>query len=301
MEFKQECEILRNLPLDIKVKKSIEILKDIKQKLDEDLPLIINFSGGKDSMACLTLALKVFPKNRIWCCYADGGFELPQTLEYVKSKAKEVGVELHIAKAGEVTLSHRPTGPLTRCQTFEDFILHYKYWPSAGKRWCSTWMKQRLMKAYWRQLFGPKVKLFKVNGVRQFESKTRLWKYGDPKHYMKHVVDGNKFIRYDREHNPTQLVYPILEWTTEDVIQFLKNENIVLHSGYKVFGVSGCKWCPVHTPDIYENILRLHPNMYDDIIELETKIGKPAVRGEIFLKDIKEKVLNERLQNTQRQ
>ena len=284
---------LFNTPLADKEKHSIKLLKDVISSMQQDLPLIINFSGGKDSLVCLSLALKV--TDHVECCYADGGLELPKTLPYIKERSKEFGVKLHVAKAGEVTISHRPGGGLEHCQTLKDFVLQYKYWPTAGRRWCSIWLKQRLMKAYWRQFYSKDVVLYKVNGVRMFESNVRQWKYGDPKHYMRHVVDGNKYIRYDREHNPCRLVYPILDWSNENVAEFLDKENIKVHTGYKTFGVSGCKYCPVHTPEIYGKILSVYPNIYDDIIELEEAIGKPSIQGKYFLKDIKEKMIKAKL------
>jgi len=288
--MKPKFERINRMSLKKKEKFALELLKQIIEEKRSDLPLIINFSGGKDSLVCLSLAMKV--SDQVECCYADGGFELPSTLPYIKERCKEFGVKLHIAKAGEVKISHRDPGPLTGCQTLRDFILHYKYWPVPGNRWCSTWLKQRVMKAYWRQFYDNKTILYKVVGVRMFESAVRLWKYGEPKHYKKLGVNGNKYIKYDREHNPCRLVYPIMDWNNENIKEYLEKENIKVHSGYKVFGVSGCKYCPVHTVDVYEKILSVYPNIYDDIIELEEAIGKPAAENKYFIKDIKERVLD---------
>lgn len=287
-KLKGNFKKLYKLSLEKKEKLSLDLLNQIVDEKQKDIPLIVNFSGGKDSLVCLSLALKV--TDNVECCYADGGFELPETLPYIKLRCKEFGVKLHVAKAGEVTLSHRKGSPNFHCQTLKDFVLFYGYFPTSGRRWCSTWLKQRVMKAYWRQIYDNKTILYKLNGVRMFESPVRLWKYGKHKHYKKHVVDGNKYIRYDREHNPCRLVYPILDWNDKNVVDYLEKENIKVHSGYKVFGVSGCKWCPVHKYATYEKILSVYPNIYDDIIELEEKTGKPSVENKYFLKDIKEEM-----------
>jgi len=292
MKIKKKYQRLYNMSLEKKEKIGLDLLKQVIEEKRSDLPLIINFSGGKDSLICLSMAMKVY--DNVECCYADGGFELPETLPYIKKRCKEFGVKLHVAKAGEVTISHRIPGPLAGCQTLKDFILNYEYWPVAGNRWCSIWLKQRVMKAYWRQFYDNKTILYKVVGVRMFESPVRLWKYGDPKHYKRLGVNGNKYIKYDREHHPCRLVYPILDFTDKNVEDYLKKENIEVHTGYKVFGVSGCKYCPVHTVDVYEKILSVYPNIYDDIIELEEKIGKPAAENKYFIKDIKERVLSKK-------
>lgn len=288
--MKPKFEKINRMSLHKKEKFALELLKQIIEEKRTDLPLIINFSGGKDSLVCLSLAMKV--SDHVECCYADGEFELPSTLPYIQERCDEFGVKLHIAKAGKVKISHRDPGPLTGCQTLKDFILHYKYWPVPGNRWCSIWLKQRVMKAYWRQFYDNKTILYKVVGVRMFESPVRLWKYGEPKHYKKLGVNGSKYIKFDREHNPCRLVYPIMDWNNKNIMDYLEKEKIKVHSGYKIFGVSGCKYCPVHTIDVYEKILSVYPNIYDDIIKLEEAIGKPAVENKYFVKDIKERVLN---------
>jgi 3'-phosphoadenosine 5'-phosphosulfate sulfotransferase (PAPS reductase)/FAD synthetase len=206
--------------------------------------------------------------------------------------AKKFNVKLVVPKSGEVKISH-DTLPET-CQTFQDFVLHYGYFPTSGNRWCSIWCKQRVMKAYWRTRFNKHIVLYKLNGVRMFESKTRLWKYGNPKHYKRFSVDGSYFLRYDNEHHPCILVYPIIEWTTEDVLEFLKQNNVVLHGGYKVFGVSGCKWCPVHDRETFKKIMQKYPDIYDDFIEMENKINRPAIQGKFWLRDLKKELSKKR-------
>jgi len=294
MKFKlnKDLKKIYNKPLELKVEEALNLLKDVEEKKGNNTPLIVNFSGGKDSLICLSLALKV-TKNVV-CCYANGGFELPGTIKYIKERCKEFNVDLHIANAGEIKLSHKPGSPLENCHTLKDFVLHYKYWPTSGRRWCSIWLKQRLMKQYWRQFYDNKTILYKLNGVRMFESPVRLWKYGKEKHYKRHIVDGNKFIRYDREHIPARLVYPILEFNDLNVLEYLKKENITIHEGYKLFGVSGCKYCPVHKAEVYKKILNVYPNLYNDIIELENKIKKPAVENKYYLADLKKEVLEKK-------
>jgi len=273
-------------PLATKVEEATRLLGAVVDSRASDAPLIINFSGGRDSLVCLHLAMRV--TRDVACCYADGGFELPQTVKYVRERCEEFDVSLHVPVAGEVQIPHR-TLPADM-QTLGDFVRFYGCWPTKGKRWCSTWFKQRLMKAYWRTLYSKDVVLYKVNGVRMFESATRLWKYGDPAHYTRHIVGGNRFLRYDAEHRPCILVYPILEWTDQDVQQYLEDNKVAVHDGYKLYGVSGCKWCPVHPPEVYAKILWDYPAMYDDIREIEDAVLRPAVAGGVWLKDIQRRV-----------
>jgi 3'-phosphoadenosine 5'-phosphosulfate sulfotransferase (PAPS reductase)/FAD synthetase len=268
-----------------RISKSLSIIKTALRLKPDSTPLIINFSGGKDSSVIVHLARRL--TDEIHCLYVDGGIDLPGTLEYVRGRAADLNVKLHIVRTGiNVKVSHKPGYPLEGCQTFADYVKKYKYWPTAYRRWCSTWLKHRPMKAYLIKEFG-RVPLYKLCGVRQFESRTRLEKYGNPENFMRFAINGNKFFRPDAEHRPAVLVYPILEWTTADIYNYIRTNRIQLHYGYNKFGVSGCKWCPVHKPEIYLKVMDLFPGIYEDIIALEKLIGKPSVQNKLWLKDYK--------------
>jgi 3'-phosphoadenosine 5'-phosphosulfate sulfotransferase (PAPS reductase)/FAD synthetase len=283
---------VKDLTFDEKLKRSLKVLRSVAKKKDKKTPLIVNYSGGKDSTACLLLAKEV--TDDVVAFYVDGGFELAETLVHIKKECKRHKVKLEVARAGVDKVSHRAGGSLDGCQNFFDYVRHYGYFPTAGRRWCSTWVKQRVMKAYWRKRFDKDVVLYKVNGVRMFESNVRLWKYGDQKHFSKYSVDGTPYLRYDAEHRPAITVLPIVEWTTDDVIEYLRRKKVKIHQGYKKYGFSGCRWCPVHRKEDYIRALRININLYDDFIELEKEIGKPAGANGEWLADYKKEVLNEK-------
>lgn len=77
-----------------KLRRSRALVREVSRRSGE-LPLIVNFSGGKDSMACLLLAQEA--SDRIECMYFDSGFELPMTLRYVRARAKELGIPLNVS------------------------------------------------------------------------------------------------------------------------------------------------------------------------------------------------------------
>lgn len=267
--------------LNKKINKSVEIINRAAKLTNE--PLIVNFSGGKDSLACLTLAKKT--GREIKALYMDSGMELPNTLPFVCQRCKELGIELMISHPDVNRVKHKPNGPLVGCHAFADFVRHYGYWPVAGKRWCSIWLKQRPQKVLLRERFG-RVSLVKLVGVRANESAVRSWKYGSEKYIKKYGWNGNRYIRLDKEVRGTYLIYPILDWTKEEVLAFLRAEGVEIHEGYKLFGVSGCKWCPIHRKETYEKILSVYPHLYNDLAEVEREIQKPAVRGGFWLNDI---------------
>jgi 3'-phosphoadenosine 5'-phosphosulfate sulfotransferase (PAPS reductase)/FAD synthetase len=61
----------------------------INQKIDCVVPL----SGGKDSQACLMLALQKFSAENIIALFCDTGFEHPETYAHVAKTAKENNIK----------------------------------------------------------------------------------------------------------------------------------------------------------------------------------------------------------------
>ncbi len=63
-----------------------------------NLPMVVSFSGGKDSLACLLLALEKETKPDI--LFNDTGLEFKETLDYVEDTANKYGLDLIKAEAG---------------------------------------------------------------------------------------------------------------------------------------------------------------------------------------------------------
>lgn len=57
----------------------------------------VAFSGGKDSMASLHMALQFNPKIPV--CFYDSGLEFPENIEYIHSIAKLYNINLHIIES----------------------------------------------------------------------------------------------------------------------------------------------------------------------------------------------------------
>ena len=251
-----------------------------QEYLDGDVPMLVNFSGGKDSLCCLLLALEV--SDKVECFYMDAGFELPTTLPYVKDRCKELGVKLHVSHPLKDKVHHRDPGPLVGVHSFTDYIEHYGYFPASVRRWCSIWCKQRPGKVYLRKTWG-RVPIYKLVGVRRKESQHRSYTYG-VKAAKKY---GGLYRRPDHEMTGSFLVYPILDWSTDDVWAYLKDQEVEVHDGYKCFGVSGCKWCPIHKPETVAKIAEVFPHLYDDLVAVEEKINKPAwFHRDVWLRDV---------------
>ena len=72
--------------MPILMKRIVNILLKTKMKI------IVSFSGGKDSHACLIEAANKYGADRIEAVFCDTGWEHPLTYEHVKSVCEQLNV-----------------------------------------------------------------------------------------------------------------------------------------------------------------------------------------------------------------
>jgi len=254
--------------LQWKIDKAKEVISDVASKSKH--PLIVNFSGGKDSCCVLLLVLEI--TDNVECLFMESGIDLPGSVEFVKKQCKRFDVKLHITK------------PERDYQgDFKYWVRKFGYFPATDYTWCSSRLKLRPSRAYFRKLYG-KDALYKITGVRKHESSRRA-----------KIYKAKDYVEEDYEHSGSFIVHPILDWEDNDVRDYLRDKNFEVNKNYNPFGVSGCYYCPFYQVEIYEKILRTYPNIYDEVIELEDEIGKPSVNGNRYLKTIKKKVMGQTL------
>ena len=255
------------------------IISEVAQKTEA--PLIVNFSGGKDSMALLGLVREI--TDNFVCAYMSSGMEFDDVVPFVKRTCDQLGVKLLIS-----TPDMYKGDFFERLEKFRVFPGLWG-WDEGGKSqsgWCNRDLKLRPQKAMLRKIYGKKTPLYKLIAVRRNESARRKALYGD---YIQSMIAP------DEEHRGSFKVLPLLSWTKVDVLNYLEMLKLPTTPLYKKYGVSGCYWCPYYEPSIYLRVLADNPNMYDRFIEWEEKLGKPSVIGEIYLGDLKREIIDRKL------
>lgn len=82
MPTKEELKILQSLPLDIKVAKTLQRIREWVQHYGEN-GVCVSFSGGKDSTVLLHLVRSIYPNVK--AVFSDTGLEFPEIRNFVKT------------------------------------------------------------------------------------------------------------------------------------------------------------------------------------------------------------------------
>lgn len=221
---------------------------------------VVPVSGGKDSQACLKLAVSEFGSGHVLGLFCDTKFEHPKTYQHVRDMSDMYGVEIVTVSGGSV----------------QDKIRKYKRFPGGGARFCTDELKIRETRIFLAQFVkdnGP----FQVwYGMRTDESaeRSKRYAYKDPDElYEPHEV----LAKYPKYLGASGIKYrlPIVDWTTAEVMGLLGGEENPLYAeGFNRVGcfpclASGDKWkIKAFTHDAFGN------NQLIAIRRLEEETGK---------------------------
>jgi len=193
-------------------------------------PLTVSFSGGKDSLAALGVAMNVVKNPTLM--FINTGLEFPETLEYVKKVSKKMNLALYVADAGDAFWKNVGTfGP-----------------PAKDFRWCCKVCK-----------LGPITDLISeefphgtitVEGNRALESFARS-NIG--------FVGKNPFVP-----NQTAL-NPIRKWSAAEVWGYIWMKGLEYNPLYeKGFERIGCHLCASCLSSEWKETGVLHPAIHSE-------------------------------------
>lgn len=260
--------------LDQRIAESREIISDVAAKTEK--PLIIQFSGGRDSMAMVGIMREV--TDHFVCAYMLSGLEFDGELEFVSNTCEEYGLPLVVSY------------PSMHKGDFFERMAQFRIFPGLGswgnggggnRLWCNRDLKIRPQVKMLNRVFG-KGTFYKLEGIRRFESRRRKAIY---KEYSENPM------RPDSEHRGSFEVFPLINWTDVDVINYLERSGLPTQSRYKRYGVTGCAWCPFYEAAIYDRVLADNPHHYDRFIEWEEELDRPCIIGKVWMRDLRRAAL----------
>lgn len=210
-----------------------EALQFIRRSVErKDLPVVVSFSGGKDSLATLLLVRKVVEPKVL---FVDTGVEFPETTEYVERMADALGLDLIITRAGD------------------RFWKGLSVFGMSGRdyRWCCKVCKLGPVAKVMDERFPQGVLNF--IGQRRYESlvrsrSRRMWR--------------NRWL-------PRQLcASPIQSWSALHVWLYLMKEGVdvnpLYHRGLERIG---CWPCPSSSLAEVEALKELYPGLWQGFVE----------------------------------
>lgn len=194
---------------------------------NDNVPCIVSFSGGKDSMCALSLAEESMDDVRV--LFLNSTIEFPETVEFVHEVIKREGFDLiEILPQLDFFELCSEIGP-----------------PSVFFPWCCRTQKFAPLNEYINARFPEGVK--SVEGLRKKESKSRS-------RYRR--VSRNRTI-------PGKITLcPILDWTTLEVWLYILKEELPINPLYESgFNRIGCWVCP-HRSQHYMKLTEImHPEL----------------------------------------
>lgn len=187
---------------------------------------IVPVSGGKDSQACLKMAVEAFGAESVLGLFCDTKFEHPKTYNHVKRMSKLYGVEIETICDGDVLSKSRK----------------YGRFPGGGARHCTDELKIRPTRVYLKEYSEKHGAVQVWYGMRVDESSERAkrYEYKDPDDlYQPHEVIS-KYPKYLGK-NGVRYRLPIVDWYTSEVMEYLEGEhNPLYNDGFTRVGCFPC-------------------------------------------------------------
>lgn len=189
--------------------------------------VLVPISGGKDSQACLKLALAAHPAKNVRGLFCDTQFEHPLNYAHVEKLRTLYGdVRIDTVCGGSVL----------------EKSIKYGRFPGGGARHCTDELKIRETKIYCKELAQAQGGFEVWYGMRSDESPERQKRYCGKvcdELYPPHEVLPKKYPKYLAKMG-VMFRLAVLDWTTADVFEFLQGEQNPL---YEWFDRVGCFPC----------------------------------------------------------
>ena len=238
-------------------------------EINADL-IVIPVSGGKDSQACLKLA--VATGKKVVGMFSDTKFEHPLTYQHIDRMERMYGVEIIRVNEGS---------------SVEQEVLTPKagnlFFPGMRHRFCTRELKIRPSKRFYKA-FADEHGGFEVwIGVRKDESAARKKRYAG--HVGEELVSPHDFMdEYPKFLQKMGVMFrlPIIDWSEQDVFDYLAGEENPLYShGFNRVGCFPClaagddQMIKAFTHDEFGR------NQWRKVQFLQDKTGAKALRGDV--------------------
>lgn len=281
-----ELQMLQSLPLDIKIAKSKLRIQEWVDFYGVD-DCYISFSGGKDSLVMLHLIKQLDINDRIPVVFVDTGLEYPEIKQFVKKIYPNVTIlrpkksfKQVIEEYGYPVISKEQAQYIEDIRTGTEKIKLRRLEGVNGQFKLSNKYRYLLDAPF--KISSKCCAIMKKEPIRNYENKSRrvpfLGMMADDSFLRKNVYLKSGCNSFDSA-RPKSM--PIGFWTEQDILQYIKNNNLELCSIYgdivqdengklKTTGNNrtGCIWCMFGLQydgeeNRFQKLKITHPKLHD--------------------------------------
>lgn len=202
------------------------------------MKILVSFSGGKDSQACLIKAAQEYGNDKIEAVFCDTGWEHPDTYTHIHDVCKQMDVKLTTLKSK---------------YDFVSLALYKKRFPSTQTRFCTDELKMKPMIDYVLSLHDSCII---IQGIRAGESHARAAMEPECMYFRsyfqvnksgrKESYRGKEVREWCKQYDASVL-RPIFTWTSREVIDCILNAgqqpNPLYRKGFSRVGCFPCIMC----------------------------------------------------------
>lgn len=175
------------------------------------MKIIVSFSGGKDSQACLIQACKEFGADKVTAVFCDTGWEHELTYRHINDVTEQLGVPLEVLRNKSVD------GFIGLCKQM-------RWFPDTMHRICTVQLKIQPMIDY---ILEQDDDLVIIQGIRAAESASRSKLPCSADYFAEYFTDDKKRLyrktdvrQWCQRHKAT-VERPMLGMSAQNIIDFI--------------------------------------------------------------------------------
>ncbi|MBP2030940.1 phosphoadenosine phosphosulfate reductase [Methanohalophilus levihalophilus] len=213
-----------------------EAIRDIRDVAGKEkyrkLPVTVSFSGGKDSLVALSLAMDALSTKRLEAFFVNTGLEFPETEKFVHDFCNQYGISLTEEKAeGAFWENVDKFGP-----------------PGKDFRWCCKVCKLGPANAVMKKCGQKNELCLTIDGKRKYESFSRS---------KTKATEMNPFVQGQLN------IFPLRNWRAFEVWLYIYWKKLPYNPLYDMgFERVGCYLCPSSLASEFKRLKELHPDLY---------------------------------------
>lgn len=179
------------------------------------MKIIVSFSGGKDSQACLIQACREFGPDNVTAVFCDTGWEHELTYRHINEVTKQLGVSLEVLRNKSVD------GFIGLCKRM-------RWFPDTQHRMCTVQLKIRPMIDY---ILEQDDDLLIIQGIRAAESASRSKMPCSADYFAEYFANDKKnlcrkasVLQWCKCHK-AMVERPMFGMSAQDIIDFIINNG----------------------------------------------------------------------------